>query len=549
MASAAVSSGKQRRKLTAFLTLAPLALTLVVGYGWYAGGNNAQHQAGRASRLVPSPVAIVPGIFLLGGLSPSAAYVIKTSGGLILVDSGLDADAGPLKAQMAKLGLDWHDIRAILLTHAHGDHTGGAQALRAATGARVYAGQGDVAVLRAGQPREAFFSTFSMPGHAPHPTKVDVVLMGDEIIRLGNARVRALGAPGHTPGSTLYLLEQDHLRVLFAGDVIMMLRGDDSPRTELGKALGIYSAYLSPRYRGNAQDFLLTLRRLRALPVPNLVLPGHPGADVAPQSPCLSRERWHSLLDQGILDMQTLLARYQADGALFLDGTPKPILRGLDYLGNFQGMAIYALFASAKLFVIGTPAGPGFVQFTSTRLRQLGRQPTIPTAILLTSCGRLETAGLKEVVEEWHPSVVATSTGLENLRESSPVGMLTLSSADLVRKGWFPVTPIPLQGRGVAPVAYQLQLSGKTVLFSGGVLSRINQETGEQLARDLASSTGDIRGYFGSLMQLHGLKADLWLPADPVDDQNANLYDGEWEHVIEDNLIAIKLILSNAQKR
>ena len=42
----------------------------------------------------------------------------QTPEGLVLVDSGLEDDAGPLKAQIAQLGLDWRGIRAILLTHA-----------------------------------------------------------------------------------------------------------------------------------------------------------------------------------------------------------------------------------------------------------------------------------------------------------------------------------------------------------------------------------------------------------------------------------------------
>ena len=211
---------------------------------------------------------------MVGDLGPSAAYVIDTADGLILVDSGLDEDAGHLKAEMAKLRLDWKRVRTILLTHAHGDHTGGAEVLRLATGAKVYAGEGDVAVLSTGGPREAVFSTFYMPDHAPHPTTVDVALKGGETITLGDVRIRAVAAPGHTPGSMCYLMEHGDYTALFAGDVIMMLRGDDRPRTELGKPLGTYSAYLSPRYRGNAKDYLATLDTCGRCPFPTSYCPG-----------------------------------------------------------------------------------------------------------------------------------------------------------------------------------------------------------------------------------------------------------------------------------
>jgi glyoxylase-like metal-dependent hydrolase (beta-lactamase superfamily II) len=449
---------------------------------------------------------------------------------------------------MAKLKLDWRRLRAILLTHAHGDHTGGAEALRKATGARSYAGQGDAGVLRAGKPREAFFSTFFMPGHTLHPTTVDVALVGGEILTLGDVRIQALATPGHTPGSTCYLLERNKLCALFAGHVIMMLRGDEKPRTEMGKPLGTYSAYLSLRYRGDAQQSLASFRRLRALPVPDLVLPGHPGADLTPQSPCLSRERWESLLDRGIRDMETLCARYAEDGALFLDGTPKELLKDVYYLGNFQGTAVYGLFASSQFFVIGAPSGTGFVEFLYATLRRLGRRPVAPTAIMLMSCGTAETAGLGELIGRCHSQVVASPAELESVRRWCLRGTEVLSAAEFSGKGWFPVTPILLGGRGLAPIAYQIKLAGKTALFSGRIPLKINQESAERLVSDLTSSTGDIRGYFGSMMQLHSLKPNLWLPEIPIDDQNANLYDGEWEHLIEDNLIVIKLMLASARK-
>src|SRR5262245_27591996 len=81
---------------------------------------------GRAPLLVPSAMTIVSGTHLLGGLALPAAHAVEAAKGIVLVDSGLRADAGPLKAQLAGPGLDWRRVHAILLTHAHGVHTGGA---------------------------------------------------------------------------------------------------------------------------------------------------------------------------------------------------------------------------------------------------------------------------------------------------------------------------------------------------------------------------------------------------------------------------------------
>jgi glyoxylase-like metal-dependent hydrolase (beta-lactamase superfamily II) len=517
----------RRPRIIAGLTILIAASTLVAGYRW--------RRAVAAPPLGRSAVTLVPGVHLLGGLDPSVAYVVETTEGLVLVDSGLDGDAGRLKSQMADLGLDWKGLRAILLTHVHGDHCGGAASLRAATGAKVYAGRGDAPVLRAGRPREAFFSTFHMPNSYPHPTPVDVELGGDETIAIGDARFRALATPGHTPGSICYLLERGDLRALFAGDVIMMLRGDDRPRSELRKPLGTYSAYLAPRYRGDARDYLASLRRLRALPVPDLVLPGHPGADPTPQSPCLSQQRWEALLDGGIRDMETLLARFERDGANFLDGQPKRLLPGLYYLGDFQGGAVYALLAASKLFLVDAPGGPGLAEFLKARLRQVGLEPSAPTAVLLTSCDPQQTAGLKELVEEGYPRVVAPAAGLEIIRESLPSGTVVLAAEDLPEQGWFPASPLPLRGRGTAPVAYRVEWAGKVVLFSGRIPIVANQESGVELFSDFIRPGGDVRDYLTSLARLRDLKPDLWLPARPSEGQNANLYDDQWDRLLEDN--------------
>jgi glyoxylase-like metal-dependent hydrolase (beta-lactamase superfamily II) len=518
-----------------------------VGYFRYHAFANSSSSSG--PRLKASAVQLERGIYLLGGLAPSAAYVVETPEGLILVDSGLDADAGSVKAQMASLRLDWKRIRVILLTHAHGDHVGGAEALRGATGAKIHAGAGDALVLRAGKPREAFFSSFYMPDHDPHPTTVDVALEGGESITLGDARIEALAMPGHTPGSMCYLLERDGRRMLFSGDVIMMIRGDQEPHTELDKPLGTYSAYLPPCFRGDGEAYLKTLRRLRAMPVPDLLLPGHPRADRAAESARISEEHWHELLDKGIHDMETLLARYQADGADFLDGTPKELLPDLFYLGDFHSRAVYGFVTGGRFCVVDAPGGPGLVDFLRQGLACMGRSWMPPSAVFLTARGPMETAGLTALVDQCHTQVIAAYEGIEALREMCPKGTVFIAAEDLSTTGWFPGTFVSLGGRGLSPMGYRLEWAGKTVLFSGHIPVKLDHEQTEELAADLGQSVTDLRAYFATLTRLQGVRPRLWLPAVPTHGQNANLYDADWDRVIEENLLLVKSIATKERTK
>jgi glyoxylase-like metal-dependent hydrolase (beta-lactamase superfamily II) len=516
------------------LVLAAVAAVIGVYFGYHA-------------RTVPplgtSPVTLVPGVHLLGGLVPSAAYVVETSAGLVSIDSGLKADATRLKEQMASLALDWKRVRAVLLTHVHGDHTGGAEYLRLSTGAKVYAGQGDASILRAGGPRDAIFSIFSMPFDSPHPTTVDVELKGDEVLDFGDVRFQALATPGHTPGSTCYLMERGPLRVLFAGDVISELLGIEEPYAAGRNPLGTYSAYLAPRYRGNAKDYLASLHKLRGLRVPDLVLPGHPSSDPTPQSPCLTQERWDEMLDQGIRQMETLLARFEADGADFLDGNPKQILPDLYYLGDYQGGAVYGLFAKSRFYVVNAPGGPGLNEFLKSSLEQLGVKPAAPAAILLTSCDGEQTSGLRELVETYHPRIVVPGEGLQAFKDSCPPGTAFLRAEDLPQEDWFAVTPLPLRGRGVAVVAYLLRWAGKTVLFSGKIPLVLDDRATNQLFLDLSRSRTTALDYLLSVNRLENLNPAIWLPAVPDSGQNANLYAREWKEMIGRNYWAATQVL------
>ncbi len=483
-------------------------------------------------KLGASTATVVPGVHHLGGLGPSSAYAIETPKGLVLVDSGLQTDAGPLKAELAKLGLDWKQIRAILLTHAHGDHTGGADHLRAATGAKIHAGRADAAVIRAGGPVEAIFGAYEMRDHRPHPTPVDVELAGGEILDFGGDRFQALAAPGHTPGSTCYLLERDGRRIFFGGDVVMRL--DEN-------SLGTYAAHQAPRYRGDARDYLATLKSLRDLAPPDLVLAGHRSSDADPRSPVFGADRWRSVMDAGLRELETLIARYEADGPDFLDGAPKELLPGLYYLGDRDGQAVYAIVGDAKLTLIDAPGGPGLAGFVDERLRRLGLQPIAATAVLLTDRGPDATAGLADLVERSHSTVVARRSALEAVRAACPAGATLLAAEDLAAQGWFEVEAIPLDGRGLDPVAYLVRQGDKAALFAGRMPILSNESSMATLGADLASPAGmaDARqnavDYMISVNKLARLRPDLWLPRRPSHGQNANLYDREWDTITTRN--------------
>src|SRR5262249_51190418 len=76
-----------------------------------------------AQALVPAPVALAPGVYLLGKNSPAAVYLVETSRGLVLIDSGLDPRAERVLSQLSQLDFDVRQLRAILLTHVHADHS------------------------------------------------------------------------------------------------------------------------------------------------------------------------------------------------------------------------------------------------------------------------------------------------------------------------------------------------------------------------------------------------------------------------------------------
>ena len=118
-------------------------------------------------------------------------WMLHDSREAVVVDPG---DAAPVLQALHDKGLS---LRGILVTHHHGDHVGGVNTLRAATGAAVYGPAGETM-----------------------PQPLTRLRQGDNITVLG-LRFVVLDVPGHTAGHiAYYCADMDGAPLLFCGDTL-----------------------------------------------------------------------------------------------------------------------------------------------------------------------------------------------------------------------------------------------------------------------------------------------------------------------------------------
>lgn len=150
--------------------------------------------------------------------------------------------------------LDRHRLRvtAIVITHAHIDHIGGAEKLRASSGAPVYMNEND-RFLSGSLAMQATWLGVA----APKDPGIDVAARDGDIVSLAQSAFHILHTPGHTPGSISLWIPTE--KKLVAGDTLFR---DSIGRTDLPG--------------GNFHQELASIRdKLWALPDESVVIPGH----------------------------------------------------------------------------------------------------------------------------------------------------------------------------------------------------------------------------------------------------------------------------------
>lgn len=191
----------------------------LLAFGAYVGGSlpaAAQDtdwvQVRKDWNAPTTPFRIIGNVHYVG-TAGLAAYLITTPEGHILIDGAMEESVDQIAANIETLGFKLRDVKILLINHAHWDHSGGLAELKRRTGARLLASLADKPSLEAG------VVDYRPDLSAAPPVMVDGLLKNGQKIILGGVTLTTLFTPGHTKGSTSWVLDTGGARVIFVSSI------------------------------------------------------------------------------------------------------------------------------------------------------------------------------------------------------------------------------------------------------------------------------------------------------------------------------------------
>ena len=198
----------------------------------------------------PFPGHRVIGNLYAVGTYDLAVFLITSNDGHILINTGVEDSTAMIRQNIESVGFRLEDVKILLATQAHWDHTAALAEIKDLTGAEMWATAEDAPVLEDGG-----FSDPHFGGRESfRPVSVDRIIADGDVIELGATRLTVMETPGHTAGSSSYLMEIREGNRTYDVGVINMGTIND------GKKLVV-----DPTYPGVADDFALTFRKQKAL--------------------------------------------------------------------------------------------------------------------------------------------------------------------------------------------------------------------------------------------------------------------------------------------
>jgi metallo-beta-lactamase class B len=253
------------------------------------------------------PRQIIGNIYYVGSTGVSS-WLITTASGHVLIDTTFEECVPQITRNIEQLGFRVSDIKFLLSSHAHVDHTGGHALMKQRTGARIVASAADAHVLETGGADD--FSPFPKELLAYTPVKADRIVQDGDVVSLGDVALTAHLTPGHTKGATTWTMTVQErgkeYHVVFFSSVSI------AAPTSLRR---------NAQYPGIAEDYEATFKKLHALPCDIFLAPHADQFGLAEklrrldrgatQNPFIDPEGWRRLIGNAERSYRQQLAAEQ----------------------------------------------------------------------------------------------------------------------------------------------------------------------------------------------------------------------------------------------